>query len=79
MGRILFFLLLAIAAYVGWRWVRSQRLRDSREQQRGSGDRPAEAMVSCATCGLHLPRREALVLGERHFCCEDHRRSAPPQ
>jgi uncharacterized protein len=78
MGRILFFLLLAVAAYVGWRWMRSQRLSDSRKPQTGR-DRPAETMVSCATCGLHLPRREALVLGERFFCCEDHRRSAPPQ
>jgi uncharacterized protein len=79
MGRILFFLLLAVAAYVGWRWVRSQRLGDSRKSQPRTGVRPAETMVSCATCGLHLPRQEALLLGERFFCCEDHRRSAPPQ
>lgn len=79
MGRILFFVLLAIAAYVAWRWVRSQKLSDARKQRSGSEQPQAEAMVSCATCGLHLPRREALLLGERHFCCEDHRRSAPPQ
>lgn len=79
MSRILFFLLLAVAAYVAWRWVRSQRLGDSRKSQPGTTVRPAETMVSCATCGLHLPRQEALLLGERHFCCEDHRRSAPPE
>lgn len=79
MGRILFFLLLAVAAYAAWRWVRSQRLGDLRKSQPGNPARPAETMVSCATCGLHLPRQEALVLGERYFCCEDHRRSSPPQ
>lgn len=75
MGRIVFFLLLAIVAYVGWRFVQ-KRGRDrgagSQEQQR-----VPQAMVSCATCGLHLPRQEALPLGDRYFCCEEHRRHPP--
>ena len=78
MGRIFFFVLLALAVYLGWRWMKLQRLRD----QRGTGaatPRQAQAMVSCATCGLHLPRQEALAQDERFFCCEEHRSGAPPQ
>lgn len=30
-------------------------------------------MVRCDHCGLHLPENEALVSGERYFCCEEHR------
>jgi uncharacterized protein len=74
MGRILFFVLLAVAVYLLWRSL----------QRRGASDRPAarreptaQAMVSCATCGLHLPRQEALLLGDRYFCCEEHRRHPP--
>jgi uncharacterized protein len=75
MGRIAFFLLLAAVVYVVWRSVQ-RRGRDrgasGQEQQR-----VPQAMVSCATCGLHLPRQEALPLGDRYFCCEEHRRHPP--
>ena len=75
MGRILFFLLLAIVVYLAWRALQrrgSDRSSTGQEQQR-----TPQAMVSCATCGLHLPRQEALALGDRYFCCEEHRRHPP--
>jgi uncharacterized protein len=75
MGRILFFLLLAIVVYVAWRAMQRRggdRSAAAREQQQ-----TPPAMVSCATCGLHLPRQEALALGDRYFCCEEHRRHPP--
>lgn len=74
MSRILFFVLLAIVAYLV---VRSMQRRGG--QKRASRPQPTapEAMVSCATCGLHLPRTEALLLGDRYFCCEEHRRHPP--
>jgi uncharacterized protein len=74
MGRIFFFVLLALAVYLAWRWIKLQQ-----RHPRGSGasvPRQAQAMVSCATCGLHLPRQEALMKDERFYCCEEHRRSA---
>jgi uncharacterized protein len=74
MGRILFFLLLAIAVYLLWR---SLQRRGSARSTTGQEQRAPQAMVSCATCGLHLPRQEALALGERYFCCEEHRRHPP--
>ena len=75
MGRILFFLLLAVVVYMVWR---SMQRRDKAPPPAGADQRLPQAMVSCATCGLHVPRQEALLLGERFFCCEEHRRSAPP-
>lgn len=77
MGRIFFFLLLALAAYVVWRWMKLQQ-RDTRKSG-PAAPRQAQAMVSCATCGLHLPRQEALTKDERYYCCEEHRRGAPSE
>lgn len=75
MGRILFFLLLAVVAYMVWR---SMQRRDKGPPPSSADPQLPQAMVSCATCGLHVPRQEALLLGERFFCCEEHRRNAPP-
>ncbi|MGH6612275.1 MAG: PP0621 family protein [Burkholderiaceae bacterium] len=75
MSRIVFFILLALAIYVGWRLIRASRL----PRQDADIDLPRLPMVSCATCGLHIPRNEALVLDERYFCCEEHRSSAAPR
>ena len=75
MGRILFFLLLAIVIYMVWR---SMQRRDKGPSSPGTDQRTPQAMVSCATCGLHVPRQEALLLGDRFFCCEEHRRHPPP-
>lgn len=71
MGRILFFVLLAIVAYIGWQWMRRSALRD--EARRDRQEASPQAMVGCAVCGLHLPRQEALVAGDRYYCCEEHR------
>lgn len=73
MSRVLFFVLLAIIVYMV---VRSMKRRNFPHAAR-SGPATPETMVSCATCGLHLPRGEALLLGDRYFCCEEHRRHPP--
>ena len=74
MSRILFFVLLALAIYLVWRLLQKKR------PLRGEGEStPLRLpMVSCATCGLHVPRDEALLQDERYFCCEEHRRAMPP-
>ena len=38
----------------------------------------AEEMVSCAHCGVHLPRSDALAARRLHFCSAAHR-DAPPR
>ena len=71
MGRILFFLLLALAVYIGYRWWLAQR-------NRPGGGPPSqgsvETMVRCEVCGLNLPQSDALPgPGARWYCGEAHR------
>jgi uncharacterized protein len=42
--------------------------------RRRAGSRPAEDMVRCAQCGVHLPRSESLTRGAAFFCSAEHRR-----
>ena len=72
MGRILFWLLAGLAAYLGVKWLLAKQ-RPSVERAKGEVQE-IEAMVSCAACGLNLPQSEALQQGERWYCSEDHRR-----
>jgi uncharacterized protein len=76
MGRILFFLLLAAVVYVVLRSMRGRNSGGDRSTRARRSPEP-QAIVSCATCGLHVPRQEALTLGNRYFCCEEHRRNPP--
>lgn len=82
MGRILFFVLLAVAAYVAWRWSRLQRpggqsgqANQPRPPAAPSGE--AEAMVRCSRCGVHLPRSEAIASSGAFYCCDEHRQLGP--
>lgn len=77
MGRILFFVLLGIAAYVAWRWVRLQQSRPQDGAARPPAAPAAEPMVRCAQCGVHLPRSEAITTAGQLYCCEEHRQRGP--
>jgi uncharacterized protein len=53
------------------------RREPPRDMRRGG----AEDMVSCAHCGVHLPRSEALAARSLHYCSAAHRDArgdAPP-
>ncbi len=34
-------------------------------------------MPACAHCGTHIPKAEALMLGNQAYCCAEHRRLGP--
>jgi len=76
MGRILFFVLLVLAVYVGWRLMRAKNAAGAQPTP-GRTRRP-EAMVRCHVCGLNLPQSEALAAPgsdpQRWYCCEEHRK-----
>lgn len=36
-------------------------------------DLPAEDMVRCVHCGIHLPKHESVQVGEYFFCGTEHR------
>lgn len=66
MARLL--ILIALGAVVWWLWRRFLRPR------RPSAAPPPtpEAMVRCAHCGIHIPRKEALAQGTHWYCCREH-------
>jgi hypothetical protein len=79
MGRILFFAVLALAVYLGYRWWLAQRKAAARRAQEQTG--AVECMVRCEVCGLNLPQSEALPgdsrpaegAAPRWYCGEAHR------
>ncbi len=72
MSRILFFLLLAVIA---WVWFKKSSRSDTpqRPPARTPPEAPVERIVQCAHCGLRVPEGEALVSGKDQFCCAEHR------
>lgn len=67
-----YLLLFGVLGVVWWLW----RKREAELPPSAPPARPAEKMVACAQCGVHLPLSESVSDGQRHFCCEEHRRAA---
>lgn len=69
---------IAVALLLWWLFGRAARrgASDARKPEQGQLD--AEAMVSCAQCGVHLPRSEALAARGLHYCSPSHRDGTPP-
>jgi len=56
---------------------RALTARNARDATKGDAGPPAGELVSCAHCGVHLPRAEARTAGGRHYCSEEHWRLGP--
>lgn len=83
MKYLLVLLVVAVAIHI---WRRNRRARmDARAQGDGRPGRtiaPPQDMVACATCGLHLPRADALASPAargQYFCCAEHRDAFAPR
>jgi len=63
-------IVLVVVALV-WLARAGRRRVDTGMRQRKP--RGAEPMVTCAHCGLNLPRGEALAAGDAWYCDEAHR------
>ena len=75
MGRLVILILLAVA--VAWLVRRALRRAGKTDIEKQP---PAQAdLVSCAQCGMHLPRAEARLAGERAYCSDEHARLGPRQ
>ena len=72
------FLVLAavlVIAYMVWRHNRLED-RSSGPAQRGKPGAP-QPMVSCASCGVHLPQTDAVQGRDgRFYCSNEHRQRA---
>ncbi|MEY3200571.1 MAG: hypothetical protein RIR70_121 [Pseudomonadota bacterium] len=73
MSKIFLFLLMLALAMLLLRVLGKSSKRPDAEKPVNP---PVERMVSCARCGLHVPQSEAVVDGDRFYCCETHRRGA---
>jgi len=70
MSKLLLFGLLAVIVYLVLR-------RAQRRQRKPPAAPPAQSMVTCAYCGVHLPASESLRSGDQYYCCEQHRELGP--
>jgi len=66
--------LLLVIAVVGvvYLLVRSYRNNSAYDSEDSDGT-VTEDMVRCAHCGVHLPKSESTLSGEKYFCGKDHR------
>jgi len=74
MGRLIVLLLLAVVAV----WYLRRVVRRFEGDERGPRASPqARELVSCARCGVHVPRPEAREAGGALYCSEEHARLGP--
>jgi hypothetical protein len=74
MGRILFWVLLAVAAWIGWRlWKNNRRLQSKHDAASAKQVVEGEVLVPCSRCGVRLPRSAAIADGGAYYCSTQHR------
>ena len=76
MGRLI---LIAVAvAIVVWLVRRALAApRGEQKPEEPAGGEQKGDLVSCAHCGVNLPKSEARSAGGRHYCSEEHWRLGP--
>jgi uncharacterized protein len=71
------FLVLAavlVIAYLVWRNGRIEHRRDASGGARRAAPPPAQEIVGCSVCSVHLPRAEAITGADgRLYCSQEHR------
>lgn len=74
MGRVVFWLLLGVAVWIGWRlWKDKQRLQAQRSADEDQRAVQGEVLVECRQCGVRLPRSAAVRDADTWFCSLQHR------
>jgi uncharacterized protein len=69
---------VAVALLLWLLFGRASRSGQPRPRSDGGARGGAEEMVSCAHCGVHLPRSESLAARGLHYCSVAHRDLPPP-
>jgi len=75
MGRLI--LIALVVLFVVWLVKRALAAGGFEERATGPASATQGALVSCAHCGVNLPKSEARSAGGRHYCSEEHWRLGP--
>jgi uncharacterized protein len=73
MGRLIVLILLAVVVV----WLIRRALRAQGSGKEEVAKTLKGELVSCARCGMHLPRGEARSAEGRLYCSEEHARLGP--
>lgn len=64
-------LIIVIIALVYW-LLTSPRRQQRKQEQQQQPPKSAQDMVSCAQCGLNLPKNESVFVDGKYFCSTAH-------
>ena len=74
MGRLILIVLVAVLVL----WLLRRAMAGGKAKAPPPGEASATAeLVSCAHCGVNLPKAEARSAGGRDYCSEEHWRLGP--
>lgn len=63
------FILIACVIYLVFLIIRKLRQKAQDRQQHVATQKQ---VVQCASCGVYVPKEEALYKSEQYFCCRSH-------
>jgi uncharacterized protein len=67
MSRLIFIIvIIAVVYFLLKSYSRKSRKQDETPQ--------TQDMVSCAYCGVHLPKSDSVLMNGKHYCCTAHSR-----
>lgn len=66
MGKWIFLVILMLVVYLA---IKAGRRASSAKT---AATPIAETMVACKSCGVHMPKGEALEIRGLFYCCKDH-------
>jgi uncharacterized protein len=71
--RWLFLGMLGLFAYRLWNRYKAFNTALKKTATAQINDAPAQLMVKCAYCDLHIPQQKAVVQEAHWFCCQQHK------
>jgi uncharacterized protein len=78
MGRLIVLgLIVVLVVWLLRRAIAGPRSRGGAPGEEAEPVAPQGELVSCAHCGVNLPKAEARSAGGRHYCSEEHWRLGP--
>jgi uncharacterized protein len=68
MGKVLFWVVIALLIMFALRFVNIMRAKSKKKSANPSSDSLNETMVRCVKCGVYLPRQNALMRQDGYHC-----------